>query len=43
LATRVETIRFRCVAKIRDATGAWDDRRTCVEGPVFDAGEVRFE
>lgn len=34
---------FSCVAKIRDAAGGWDYRRTCVEGPVFDAGDVRFE
>jgi len=34
---------FSCVAKIRDASGRWDYRRTCVEGPVFEAGDVRFE
>jgi len=34
---------FSCVAKIRDASGAWDYRRTCVEGPVFDAEDVEFE
>jgi dihydroorotate dehydrogenase electron transfer subunit len=33
---------FSCVAKIRDAAGQWDYRRTCVEGPVFDAAEVEF-
>jgi dihydroorotate dehydrogenase electron transfer subunit len=33
---------FSCVAKIRDASGAWDYRRTCVEGPVFDAQSVEF-
>jgi len=33
---------FSCVAKIRDAAGAWDYRRTCVEGPVFDAEDVEF-
>jgi len=31
---------FTCVAKIRDGEGKWDYRRTCVEGPVFDATEV---
>jgi len=31
---------FSCVAPIRDATGGWDYRRTCVEGPVFDARDV---
>lgn len=34
---------FSCVAKIRDAKGDWDYRRTCVEGPVFDAADVEFE
>lgn len=33
---------FSCVAKIRDASGGWDYRRTCVEGPVFEAEEVEF-
>ena len=33
---------FSCVKKIRDAAGGWDYRRTCVEGPVFDAGDVEF-
>ena len=28
---------FSCVKKIRDASGRLDYRRTCVEGPVFDA------
>ena len=28
---------FTCVAKIRDAFGEWDYRRTCIEGPVFNA------
>ena len=31
---------FTCVAPIRDASGGWDYRRTCVEGPVFDAAAV---
>ena len=31
---------FSCVAKIGDADGGWDYRRTCVEGPVFDAARV---
>jgi dihydroorotate dehydrogenase electron transfer subunit len=33
---------FSCVAKIRDGSGQWDYRRTCVEGPVFDAEDVEF-
>jgi dihydroorotate dehydrogenase electron transfer subunit len=31
---------FSCVAKIRQADGNWDYKRTCVEGPVFEASEV---
>jgi len=31
---------FSCVAKIRDDAGHWDYKRTCVEGPVFDAQRV---
>jgi dihydroorotate dehydrogenase electron transfer subunit len=33
---------FSCVIKIRDAAGGWDYRRSCVEGPVFEADEVEF-
>ncbi len=33
---------FSCVSKIRDASGQWDYRRTCVEGPVFKAEDVEF-
>lgn len=33
---------FSCVTKIRDAAGGWDYRRTCVEGPIFDAEDVEF-
>ncbi len=33
---------FSCVWRIRDAAGQWDYRRTCVEGPVFDAQCVEF-
>ena len=33
---------FSCVAKVRDASGGWDYRRTCVEGPVFDAASIEF-
>ncbi len=29
-------------AKVRDGSGHWDYRRTCVEGPVFDAEEIEF-
>ena len=33
---------FSCVARIRDEQGDWDYRRTCVEGPVFDAQRIEF-
>jgi dihydroorotate dehydrogenase electron transfer subunit len=33
---------FSCVTKIRDASGGWDYRRTCIEGPVFEAENVQF-
>jgi dihydroorotate dehydrogenase electron transfer subunit len=31
---------FSCVAKVREADGDWDYKRTCVEGPVFDAQKL---
>jgi len=31
---------FSCVARVRDEQGGWDYRRTCVEGPVFDAASI---
>jgi dihydroorotate dehydrogenase electron transfer subunit len=31
---------FSCVAKVRDAAGEWDYKRTCVEGPVFEAEKL---
>lgn len=33
---------FSCVAKVREDSGGWDYRRTCVEGPVFDAERIEF-
>jgi len=33
---------FSCVARVRDGSGRWDYRRTCVEGPIFDAEDVEF-
>jgi dihydroorotate dehydrogenase electron transfer subunit len=38
---------FSCVAKVRDAkasggSGGWDYKRTCVEGPVFDAERIEW-
>ena len=35
---------FTCVARVRDtANEPWDYRRTCIEGPVFDAGRIVWE
>lgn len=31
---------FSCVAKVRDDAGEWDYKRTCVEGPVFNAEQI---
>jgi dihydroorotate dehydrogenase electron transfer subunit len=31
---------FSCVAKVRQSDGDWDWKRTCVEGPVFDAEKI---
>lgn len=31
---------FTCVAKVRQSDGEWDYKRTCVEGPVFDARRI---
>jgi dihydroorotate dehydrogenase electron transfer subunit len=31
---------FSCVARVRQADGTWDWKRTCVEGPVFDAARI---
>ncbi|MGH7199448.1 MAG: dihydroorotate dehydrogenase electron transfer subunit, partial [Planctomycetaceae bacterium] len=28
---------FSCVTRVRQEDGSWDYRRTCVEGPVFEA------
>jgi dihydroorotate dehydrogenase electron transfer subunit len=33
---------FSCVARVRDAGGGWDYRRTCVEGPVFEAAAIEW-
>ena len=33
---------FTCVARVRDADGGWDYRRTCIEGPVFDAARIAW-
>ena len=31
---------FSCVAKVRQPDGEWDYKRTCVEGPVFEAEQI---
>lgn len=31
---------FTCVAKVKDDAGQWDYKRTCVDGPVFDAQHI---
>jgi dihydroorotate dehydrogenase electron transfer subunit len=33
---------FTCVAKIKQPGGQWDYKRTCVEGPVFDAADIAW-
>jgi len=33
---------FTCVAKVRDESGEWDYKRTCVDGPVFDAELIEW-
>ncbi len=33
---------FSCVARVRDAQGEWDYKRTCVEGPIFEAGCIEW-
>ena len=31
---------FSCVTKVRQPNGEWDYKRTCVEGPIFDAQKI---
>ncbi len=33
---------FSCVAKVRQPDGGWDYKRTCVEGPIFDAEKIEW-
>ena len=33
---------FTCVAKVKQPDGSWDYKRTCVEGPVFDAERIEW-
>jgi dihydroorotate dehydrogenase electron transfer subunit len=34
---------FTCVARVFDDAGGWDYKRTCVEGPVFDAQRIAWD
>jgi dihydroorotate dehydrogenase electron transfer subunit len=34
---------FSCVAKVNQPDGSWDYKRTCVDGPIFDAGQLSWE
>jgi dihydroorotate dehydrogenase electron transfer subunit len=33
---------FSCVSRIRQPEGGWDYKRTCVEGPIFDAQKIEW-
>ncbi|TWT76067.1 Dihydroorotate dehydrogenase B (NAD(+)), electron transfer subunit [Posidoniimonas polymericola] len=33
---------FSCVAKVKQPAGDWDYKRTCVDGPVFDAAKIEW-
>ncbi len=33
---------FSCVTKVRQPDGNWDWKRTCVDGPVFDAANIEW-
>jgi dihydroorotate dehydrogenase electron transfer subunit len=33
---------FSCVTKVRQPDGGWDWKRTCVEGPVFEAAKIEW-
>ena len=33
---------FSCVTRVRDASGDWDYKRTCVAGPVFEASQIKW-
>jgi dihydroorotate dehydrogenase electron transfer subunit len=34
---------FTCVAKVNQPNGEWDYKRTCVEGPIFDANCINWD
>jgi dihydroorotate dehydrogenase electron transfer subunit len=33
---------FSCVTKVRQPEGGWDYKRTCVEGPIFEARKIEW-
>jgi dihydroorotate dehydrogenase electron transfer subunit len=33
---------FSCVTKVGQPDGSWDWKRTCVEGPIFDAARIEW-
>jgi dihydroorotate dehydrogenase electron transfer subunit len=33
---------FSCVTKVCQPDGSWDWKRTCVEGPIFDADRIEW-
>ncbi len=33
---------FSCVTRVRQSNGGWDYKRTCVDGPVFDAAAIEW-
>ncbi len=33
---------FSCVTKVQQPEGGWDYKRTCVEGPIFDAQKIEW-
>lgn len=33
---------FSCVTRVRQPDGSWDYKRTCVEGPIFDAQMIQW-
>lgn len=33
---------FSCVTRVRQPDGSWDYKRTCVEGPIFDAHKIEW-
>ena len=34
---------FSCVTRVNEPDGTWDYRRTCVEGPVFEAQRLALD